>query len=94
MLIENFVPDGLGNAVHADALAIAVGLGEDTRTLRKMVEDAHRRGVPVCSCGNGYFMPTNASEARIFLKMEQSRARKAQTAIAAVSAAMENLPDV
>lgn len=93
MQIENYVPDGLENAVHADALAVAVGLGDDTRTLRKMVEDAHKRGVPVCSCGDGYFMPTSAGEARVFLKMEQSRARKAETAIAAVSAAMENLPD-
>ena len=57
MRIENYIPEGRGNAISREALGNIVG---DDRVARKMIEDA-RCSVVIINLqdGKGYYLPTS-----------------------------------
>lgn len=52
--ILGFIPNGKENAISNKQLACRMNV--DTRTVRKLVEEARQRGNPICSGDEGYWI--------------------------------------
>lgn len=85
---ENFIPAGKENAIFQKDLAFVLNV--DIRTCRKLVEQARRRGSPVCSCSRGYYMPRTAGEAAEYVHAQKARIRTAQTVLKPVEEFVKN----
>lgn len=47
--------------------------GVSKRETRKMIEDARRAGILICSCEKGYFMPETLLELRDYARRTKAR---------------------
>lgn len=96
MQIEQFIPNGASHAISQKRLAYILQCS--LRDVRLMVEQARRRGVPICSSCDGthggYFMPLSQAEAKGYIFMQNHRIESALAARQAVVDALEGLPDV
>lgn len=52
--ILGFIPNGKENAISNKQLAYRMNV--DTRTVRKLIEEARQRGNPICSGDEGYWI--------------------------------------
>lgn len=81
--ILDFVPTGRQNAVSMKELAIRIGV--DQRTARKLVFEARKRGAIICSvCGenaSGYYRPASIDEVRPYIAMQEHRIASAKAAL-------------
>ena len=83
--ILEFIPVGRKNALSMPELTLRSGLKDDTRTARKLVFEARRRGEIICSVcsknANGYYRPALAEEALPYIRLQESRIHSAQEAL-------------
>ncbi len=80
---------GYGPSEAITGRKLADVIGEDTRTVREMIEAERRRGTPILSdCANGYFLPVDEAEAERFVRSMRHRAHQILTTAAAVERAM------
>lgn len=87
VVISKLLGRGPNEALTGKELANQIG--EDTRTVREMIEAERRRGIPVLSdCRNGYFLPADEAEAERFVRSMRHRAHQILTTAAAVERAM------
>lgn len=77
--IENFIPDGKENRITQKDLAYVLDV--DLRTCRKLVEQARRRGVPICSSTRGYYLPKTAAEAAEYIHTQKARIRTSKAVL-------------
>ena len=80
--ITDHIPHGIDNAISQAELVARTGL--ESRVVRKLIENARRNKVPICSLNNGYYFPANKAEALPYLKAQQSRINTGNTVITAV----------
>lgn len=86
MKITDYIPYGRANAIFNDDLAVQ--LNTDKRTARAKVLAARISGEPICStCDgrSGYYLPTDANEARIYLRQQRARIKSARAALRGVA---------
>ena len=82
MKITDYIPCGRENAISNDDLAVQ--LDTDKRTARAMVFAARINGDPICSTckgRRGYYLPTDANEALIYLRQQIARIKSARAAL-------------
>ena len=76
--------EGAGNGLHLQDLVRLTG--EDQRTVRRMIHEERRQGVPILSNNrDGYFLPSGDIEWEACIKSLRHRAQE----ILAVAAAIE-----
>lgn len=68
----DLLPEGEESAVGAAQLAALMGL-QDTRSLRRLIELARRRGYLILSCECGYFKPSGDGEVQRFVHAMSKR---------------------
>ena len=87
--ISRLLMEGAGNGLHLQDLVRLTG--EDQRTVRKMIHEERRRGVPILS-GNasGYFLPGSQQEREACVQSLRHRAKE----ILAAAEAIENAAEV
>lgn len=67
------LPTGEGNAASTEQIVNFLGLSSD-RVLRKLIAKARMDGAVICSCENGYFLPSNRSEIERFYYVTKKKA--------------------
>lgn len=82
--VINFLPFGRENALPMKELALRMGV--DPRTARKLVYEARQRGAVICSMcsgdrSDGYFRPNTAEEAAVYVRMQKCRIKSAKAAL-------------
>lgn len=70
--IIEFLPVGIENAVSMEELSSRTGLTQ--REIRAAILEARRKGVPVCSAEEGYWIAQNADEASRCYRRHMARA--------------------
>lgn len=90
--ILDFIPTGKINAISMAELALR--LGKDQRTARKLVFEARRNGAVICStCSNdksaGYYRPTSVEDVRPYIRLQESRIASAQEALRSAKSFIE-----
>ncbi|OPY07234.1 MAG: hypothetical protein A4E68_01916 [Syntrophaceae bacterium PtaB.Bin095] len=86
LIAELMVHIGRQNAIGmAELYEIIYGAGwtnriNDTREIRKLIEELHNEGLPICSVSNrsggGYYLAAAGSELEGFLQARERRAKK------------------
>lgn len=83
MKIMKFIPYGIENAISQEELAIRMKC--DKRTVRALIFNARRMGMPICSTckgiAGGYYLPLSADEAIPYIKMQLNRLDSTMTAL-------------
>ena len=80
---------GSENGLHLQDLVRLTG--EDQRTVRKMIHEERRRGVPILSDNiSGYFLPSSQQEREACVQSLRHRAKE----ILAAAEAIENAAEV
>ena len=70
--ITSYIPTNRSSAVTREALCARTGLPD--RIVRKQIELARLDGVPVISCGRGYYITEDLDELDSYERMERARA--------------------
>ena len=87
--ISRLLMEGAGNGLHLPDLVRLTG--EDQRTVRKMIHEERRRGVPILSDNaSGYFLPGSQQEREACVQSLRHRAKE----ILAAAEAIENAAEV
>lgn len=87
--ISRLLMEGAGNGLHLQDLVRLTG--EDQRTVRKMIHEERRRGVPILSDNaSGYFLPGSQQEREARVQSLRHRAKE----ILAAAEAIENAAEV
>ena len=87
--ISRLLMEGAGNGLHLQDLVRLTG--EDQRTVRKMIHEERRRGVPILSDNaSGYFLPGSQQEREACVPSLRHRAKE----ILAAAEAIENAAEV
>ena len=87
--ISRLLMEGAGNGLHLQDLVRLTG--EDQRTVRKMIHEERRRGVPILSDhASGYFLPGSQQEREACVQSLRHRAKE----ILAAAEAIENAAEV
>jgi biotin operon repressor len=87
--ISRLLMEGAGNGLHLQDLVRLTG--EDQRTVRKMIHEERRRGVPILSDNaSGYFLPGSQQEREACVQSLRHRAKE----ILAAAEAIENAAEV
>ena len=87
--ISRLLMEGAGNGLHLQDLVRLTG--EDQRTVRKMIHEDRRRGVPILSDNaSGYFLPGSQQEREACVQSLRHRAKE----ILAAAEAIENAAEV
>lgn len=71
--LVSVIPSGQAAALPMKDLAQRFGISK--RETRKMIEDARRAGILICSCDKGYFMPETVPEIREYAQRVKARIR-------------------
>lgn len=81
MKFIEFIPYGRANAISMPSLSNRTGI--TPRECRRRVQREREKGAPICSDWerDGYFLPVNESEARIYYRQQRSRIRLAIAAL-------------
>ena len=80
--------EGSENGLHLQDLVRLTG--EDQRTVRKMIHEERRRGVPILSDNtSGYFLPGSQQEREACVQSLRHRAKEILAAAAAIESAAE-----
>lgn len=92
MNITDFIPTGRANAITADELAARTGVTK--REVRKQILHARCNGEPICSSSesggfSGYYLPSDANEARVYYRQQTSRINSGMRALSAVERFIE-----
>lgn len=78
--------EGSENGLHLQDLVRLTG--EDQRTVRKMIHEERRRGVPILSNSkDGYYLPSNEYERAECVRQMRGRAREILAAARAIEKA-------
>lgn len=86
--ISRLLMEGAGNGLHLQDLVRLTG--EDQRTVRKMIHEERRRGVPILSDNiSGYFLPSSQQEREACVQSLRHRAKEILAAAAAIESAAE-----
>lgn len=72
--IADLLGTGKGNATPTKHLMMLTGW--DERTVRKQIEHERRRGIPILSCKDGYFLSADEAERAAFVASMRGRARE------------------
>ena len=73
--ISRLLMEGAGNGLHLQDLVRLTG--EDQRTVRKMIHEERRRGVPILSDNaSGYFLPGSQQEREACVQSLRHRAKE------------------
>lgn len=84
--IASLLLEGAGNGLHLQDLVRLTG--EDQRTVRKMIHEERRRGVPILSNSkDGYYLPGNEYERAECVRQMRGRAREILAAAEAIERA-------
>lgn len=84
--ISRLLMEGAGNGLHLQDLVRLTG--EDQRTVRKMIHEERRRGVPILSNSkDGYYLPSNEYERAECVRQMRGRAREILAAARAIEKA-------
>ena len=87
--ISRLLMEGAGNGLRLQDLVRLTG--EDQRTVRKMIHEERRRGVPILSDNaSGYFLPGSQQEREACVQSLRHRAKE----ILAAAEAIENAAEV
>lgn len=85
--IGSLLMTGSENGLHLQDLVRLTG--EDQRTVRKMIHQERRRGIPILSNSkDGYYLPGNEYERAECVRQMRGRAREILTAAAAIEKAV------
>lgn len=86
--ISRLLMEGAGNGLHLQDLVRLTG--EDQRTVRKMIHEERRRGVPILSDNiSGYFLPSSQQEREACVQSLRHRAKEILAAAVAIESAAE-----
>lgn len=86
--IASLLLAGSENGLHLQDLVRLTG--EDQRTVRKMIHEERRRGVPILSDNiSGYFLPSSQQEREACVQSLRHRAKEILRAAAAIESAAE-----
>ena len=86
--ISRLLMEGAGNGLHLQDLVRLTG--EDQRTVRKMIHEERRLGVPILSDNiSGYFLPGSQQEREACVQSLRHRAKEILRAAAAIESAAE-----
>ena len=86
--IASLLLEGAGNGLHLQDLVRLTG--EDQRTIRKMIHEERRRGVPILSDNiSGYFLPSSQQEREACVQSLRHRAKEILAAAAAIEKAVK-----
>ena len=86
--ISRLLMEGAGNGLHLQDLVRLTG--EDQRTVRKMIHEERRRGVPILSDNaSGYFLPGSQQEREACVQSLRHRAKEILAAAEAIENAAE-----
>ena len=86
--IASLLMEGAGNGLHLQDLVRLTG--EDQRTVRAMIHDERRQGMPILSdCVHGYFLPGSQQECEACVQSLRHRAKEILAAAAAIESAAE-----
>lgn len=81
--VSCFLMEGAQNGLHLRDLVCLIG--EDQRTVRKMIHEERRRGIPILSDNkSGYFLPSNDTEKDACVRSMRHRAREIERAAEAI----------
>lgn len=86
-LIAPILCEGAENAQTAKALAAALGLS-DVRSVTRQVECERLRGIPICACSGGYYLPRSATELASYTRRFGNRRRHIGKTAAALEYAL------
>ena len=79
MNVYDYLGEGAANGKHLKHLAYLMDV--DTRTLRVMIANERKRGIPILSDNtNGYFMPANRHERDNCVRSLRHRAKEIMAA--------------
>lgn len=85
--IASLLMEGAGNGLHLQDLVRLTG--EDQRTVRKMIHEERRLGVPILSDNiSGYFLPGSQQECEACVQSLRHRAKEILRAAAAIEKAV------
>lgn len=86
--IASLLLEGSENGLHLQDLVRLTG--EDQRTVRKMIHQERRRGIPILSNSkDGYYLPGNEYEKAECVRQMRGRAREILAAARAIEKAVE-----
>ena len=86
--ISRLLMEGSENGLHLQDLVRLTG--EDQRTVRKMIHQERRRGIPILSNSkDGYYLPGNEYEKAECVRQMRGRAREILAAARAIEKAVE-----
>lgn len=86
--IASLLLEGSENGLHLQDLVRLTG--EDQRTVRAMIHDERRQGMPILSdCVHGYFLPGSQQECEACVQSLRHRAAEILKAAAAIESAAE-----
>lgn len=68
-ILLNLIPEGKENAVHLEALAKQTG--RETRTVKEMIKQLRRQGMPILSNVGGYWIGTQEETEDFFSGMKK-----------------------
>ena len=86
--IGSLLMTGSENGLHLQDLVRLTG--EDQRTVRAMIHDERRQGMPILSdCVHGYFLPGSQQECEACVQSLRHRAKEILAAAAAIESAAE-----
>lgn len=71
--------NGSKDPVHGWKIGKALGISDTV--VRRWVNEARCNGVPICSCGNGYYYSNDPEHIDDTIRMLQGRIAKQQSAI-------------
>lgn len=84
--VSRFLMEGAQNGLRLRELACLIG--EDQRTVRKMIHEERRRGIPILSNNrDGYFLPGDDRERTACVKSLRHRAKEILAAAEAIERA-------
>lgn len=75
----DIIPTGKVNAISRAELSIRTGLS--LREVDRVVFEARKNGVVICSSGKGYFIPRTAAEALAYYAAQHSRIKSGNIAL-------------
>lgn len=85
--ISRLLMEGSENGLHLQDLVRLTG--EDQRTVRRMIHQERRRGIPILSNSkDGYYLPGNEYERAECVRQMRGRAREILAAAAAIEKAV------
>jgi biotin operon repressor len=70
--IIDYIPEGKENAIHLEELAKLLKI--DSRTVKKLIQQARKNGVKIISGQNGYWISDNEHDFKMFARMMRKQA--------------------